>query len=194
MTKRWIAGLVAVPLALTLATGASAQEEAAPEKKEMEQDRIEVQLEPKNDSGLSGVAVISHAADQEDAKRIALHLEGADPGETYPAHIHNGTCAEPGSVVTALESPTQNMEGRATSETVVTRADFEAKAETETAEREKTMEEGEEYAEARAEAEMAEETGKAHSYVIQVHLPGGTPAACGALPAKEKEKDHGEDH
>ena len=69
----------------------------------MEED-LTITLEPTNDSGIRGTAVLR---DEPDAMggpshSVTLELTGLEPGGTYPAHVHSGTCATDGGVVTAL--------------------------------------------------------------------------------------------
>ena len=61
-----------------------------------------VALAPRNESGIAGTAVLAPAAG--DSMVVELSLSGLTAGESYPAHIHEGACASPGSVVVGLES------------------------------------------------------------------------------------------
>lgn len=170
-------------LILALATGATAQEEAEPAKeKEKEQKRaMTVSLTEVNESGITGKAKFVRAEGAEDphAHEVTLRLSGADAG-TYPAHIHRGTCESGGGVAVAL-SPITVEEGAemAAASTVITPDQLAA-----------------EEAEGEAPVAIAGETQEyaaghapmAHGPLfIQVHLPNGTPAACGDLTHGEKE-------
>lgn len=160
---------------LAIAPALAAQEEAA-EKADQEK-KYTVTLASANDSGITGTAVLAAAAEDErpDAHSITLELSGVEAGQTYPAHIHGGTCEEGGGVVAALEPVV--AEGQMASATTVITPDQLAMADT-----------GDEPAEMAAE-EGEEEEHEGHGPLfIQVHLPDGTPAACGNVPMKEHEE------
>jgi hypothetical protein len=67
-------------------------------------------------SGITGDAAANHL---EDEVRIGLSLDGLQPGETYMAHIHEGSCEAGGPVRVPLESVTAGEDGMGTSSTVV---------------------------------------------------------------------------
>lgn len=60
---------------------------------------VAVTLAPGNQSGVRGKAVIGRRGD---SLRVRLMLQGLTPGASYPAHVHEGTCAAGGSVATPL--------------------------------------------------------------------------------------------
>lgn len=193
MSARWTSALTAgaLGLAVALASPAAAQEKAEKaEAKGERQEKVKVSLAAVNESGITGTAAIVRTEDEEGtpAHKVTLALEGAAAG-TYPAHIHGGTCEEGGGVVLALESVRVEAEGSATSSTTISAEQLAAAV----GEREVTAAEGAEAYERaamRVEAEAAEgemREKKAHGPLfIQVHLPDGTPAACGDVPQKKR--------
>lgn len=185
--------LVAAPLllAVAVASTAVAQEHEAHAEHEKATEAMAVTLSQVNDSGIEGKAVISHAEDAEAmaAHQVKVKLTGAAEGQTYPAHVHRGSCEEGGPVVTALTSVEADAEG-ATSTTVVSAADLRAdEAEgaqmAEAAER--TQDDDQPYVEARGEA--GEMMPPMNVLFIQVHAPDGQPVACGDIVAAEGTHD-----
>jgi hypothetical protein len=59
-------------------------------------------LDAVNNSGIEGEATATHSA-QDATVSILLKGDNAKADQTYPAHIHSGTCDAPGPVVVALE-------------------------------------------------------------------------------------------
>lgn len=158
--------------ALAITPALAAQQEA---EKEDQEKKVTVTLEAKNDSGITGTAVLAAApgAETPDAHTVTLELSGVEAGQTYPAHIHGGTCEEGGGVVAALESVA--AEGQMASATTTITPDQLAMGETGDEPTEMAAEEGEE---------------RGHGPLfIQVHLPDGTPAACGNVPMMEHEHE-----
>ena len=145
------------------------------------EEELTITLEPTNDSGIRGTAVLR---DEPDAMggpshSVTLELTGLEPGGTYPAHVHSGTCATDGGVVTALV-PVEAEGSAASATTILSPAQIAALQEAHAGMTEmarETEEEGEE-----------DETEEATLFV-QVHLSDGTPAACGEIPIM-----HGHDH
>lgn len=74
---------------------------------------VEVMLSPKNQSGIAGSATLRHRAD---TLRVSLRLTGLEGGNSYPAHIHQGTCQKGGGVAAGLTSVTA-QDSTGTSET-----------------------------------------------------------------------------
>lgn len=103
-----------------------------------------IQLQAKNNSGITGTAHTERAAG--DSAVLVLQLDGLEQGEQYPAHVHRGTCEAGGPVAVGLTAVSGET---GTSRTTVAPAQF---------------------------ADTVR-------YFIQVHLPGGTPAACVNVPA-----------
>ena len=82
--------LAALSLLLNLVAGgtAFAQDEGTPAPTpDADANRLELEFEELNDSGLSGTATLYEAGDQ---TIVELELEGT--GDEHPAHIHEGTC------------------------------------------------------------------------------------------------------
>lgn len=181
------------PLALVLALAGSAVAQEGEEKEAKTDVRTEVALESLNDSGITGTAILTVAEEavQPHAHAVQVNISGAAAG-TYAAHIHNGTCETGGGVATALTA-IEVAEGAevASSTTTITpeqlaaadRPEAEARAKTET----ETETEGMVAAGMEAETEAPMRHGP---LFVQVHLPDGTPAACGDLPMKGE--GHGE--
>lgn len=104
-------------------------------------------LAPKNDSGLMGSVVVAEAGD---STTVTVTLRGGTPGNSYPAHIHRGMCAEPGAVVQPLTSIAVGADSTGSSMTQVPTA-------------------------------VLEEAEASGPLLVQVHQPGGTPAACASM-------------
>lgn len=80
-----------------------------------------VALAPRNESGIAGTAVLTPAAG--DSLVVELSLSGLTAGQSYPAHVHHGTCSSPGSVAVGLESVAASAEtGRSRTRLVDPRA------------------------------------------------------------------------
>lgn len=71
-----------------------------------------IQLRELNDSGVTGTVVLS---EQGDATRISIQLEGDAVTGGHIAHLHNGTCEEPGEYTYTLNP----VSAEGASETVV---------------------------------------------------------------------------
>lgn len=123
-------------------------------------DTIMVELSSKNDSGIRARARLVHGEDQ---LRVAIAAVGLDAGEEYPAHIHQGTCEEGGGVAAGLD-PVQKESEEDDAGTSISAVSAE------------------ELKEAKDEVESEHP-----SFFLQIHLPDGTPAACGDI---EKEGSH----
>lgn len=123
-------------------------------------DTTMVELSSKNDSGIRARARLVRGEDQ---LRVAVAAVGLDAGEEYPAHIHQGTCEEGGGVAAGLE-PVQRESEEDDAGTSVSTVPME------------------ELKEAKEKAESEHP-----SFFLQIHLPDGTPAACGDI---EKEDSH----
>lgn len=199
-TLRRAAGLAAV-LALAGVTAVSAQEkETAKEKAAAggQEAEVTVQLAPKNDSGVRGTARIyesepeaeveeeaeaeehgeeyEHGEGEEHeeshAHRVVVELEGLEAGQTYPVHVHRGSCAEGGPVLIPLESVEAGASGSGSATTTISG---------------RQLAEAMEKMESEGEGEMEGEGHEHPSVFIQAHQPGGTPAACGDVPMGDDE-------
>lgn len=92
---------IALP-ALALAAcseGGGETAEAAP----ADQNQITASVQAKSESGMQGHVMITSEADEIIVK---LEVLGLEAGTEYPAHLHQGSCAEGGEVVAELDSPT----------------------------------------------------------------------------------------
>lgn len=72
----------------------------------------EVALSSKNDSGITGTAVLSP---QGDSLTVELSLSGLTEGESYAAHVHQGTCDSGGGVAVGLNAVTGQADGTGSS-------------------------------------------------------------------------------
>lgn len=201
--------LVAAPLVLAVAVTSTAfaqereQHEAHAGQEAKAKDAMTVTLSEVNESAIEGKAVISHAEDAEGmaAHQVKVKLTGATEGQTYPAHVHQGSCEEGGPVVTGLTSVEADAEG-ASSTTVVAAADLrDDEAEdaqvAEAAERTEGDEGDEQpYVEARGDIGETPAMAGHGALFIQVHAPDGQPVACGDIePAGDAhERMHEEMH
>lgn len=62
---------------------------------------VDLSLSPKNQSGVSGRARLHQHGD---SLHVSLRLTGLDPGASYPAHVHHGTCQTGGGVAVGLNA------------------------------------------------------------------------------------------
>ncbi len=126
----WLTPLVALTVAGLVACGGGetgdsgemeasgdASEEAAGQMQESAgvADSFQVTLGPKNQSGIEGTATIRHMAD---TVHVTVSLTGLTSGNSYPAHIHQGTCQEGGGVAAGLTA-VEAADGSGSSETQV---------------------------------------------------------------------------
>lgn len=183
-------------LALAGVTAVSAQQEGPAETSHQEQEaEVTVELAPRNDSGIHGTARIyepepesemeegeaheeeyehEEGYEQEEqgemhAHSVVVELHGLASGQSYPVHVHRGSCAEGGPVLLPLESVAAGSEGAGSSTTTLTASDLAAAME-------------------KAESEGEDTEGHEHpSLFLQAHRPGGTPAACGDVPMGDDE-------
>ncbi len=150
------------------------------------QEEITVTLAPKNDSGISGTAVLRHEVDAmgQPAPKVVIDLTGVEAGQSYSAHVHKGTCATGGGVVTALVAV--EAQGSMASSTTVLGSDQIAALEAAHAE---MMDMARTTDDEEDEAEETEEA--SGGLFIQIHMPDGRPAACGDVPMMEDHEDGG---
>lgn len=120
--------------------GAEAAGEAAGET-----DAVQIALAPRNESGIEGTATIRRGAD---TVHVSVSLTGLESGESYPAHVHEGSCQAGGGVAAGLTS-VEAGDGEGSSQTRIPAGELDADGD----------------------------------YFVQAHLPDGTPAACGNVPA-----------
>lgn len=106
---------------------------------------VQISLAPRNESGIEGTATIQRGAD---TVHVSVSLMGLESGNSYPAHVHEGSCQEGGGVAAGLTS-VEAGNGEGSSETRIPAGELSADG----------------------------------SYFVQAHLPDGTPAACGNVPA-----------
>lgn len=124
-----------------------------------------------NNSGVAGTAQLSHG---QDALNVTLNLTGLTPGESYPAHIHRGSCQQDGPVAAPLGSAKAASDGKGAIEASVPMDKFQMS---------QGMKEGE-HAMAEGEGMMEEDQEEHMGFSVRVHLPDGTPAACTDIKAQ----------
>lgn len=148
-----LAGMLAVAGLLACAGQEQGGETATADMAGAEQVADTVTLAPKNESGIAGSVTLTEVGD---SITLAVMLEGGTPGTTYANHIHAGDCNAPGDVAAPLTGVTVTEDGTGMATTTV--------------------------AASVVEGEEAEDTGEDEpALLVQVHLPGGAPAACGAI-------------
>lgn len=81
-----------------------------------------LQLEPLNESGITGEAYTERAPG--DSAVVVLELQGLEEGSEYPAHVHDGRCETGGGVAAALNPVTGGAEGSGASRTTVATDQF----------------------------------------------------------------------
>ena len=193
MKSRELIALLALPLVATRgcqqaeqqAEGEQAQQMEAASEGEMAGGAMSsIELAALNNSGITGMAQLSHTADD---LTVTLDMEGLTAGESYMAHIHKGTCEQGGPPVVTLQA-IEAQDGTGTSTTMV--AMSELMADDEMADDE--MAEDDMAEEGMGEGEMMDGhemmDGEMTGYYIQVHNPDGSPAACANIKAGDKMK------
>ena len=83
---------------------------------------VTVNLATRNDSGVSGTAVLTTSGD---STVVALSLKGAHANASLQSHIHFGTCQQPGGVVVALAPVMVGADGSGSSQTTVATASLD---------------------------------------------------------------------
>lgn len=84
---------------------------AAPAPASTTMEPVEVELDEVDDSNIEGKATATHSPTD---VTVAIVLEeGGNTETSYPAHIHTGTCKEPGPVAVEL-SPVVNLQSSKT--------------------------------------------------------------------------------
>jgi hypothetical protein len=183
MRMRTIATLLLLPLLVSLACARG--EQAQQEETGMEESgdemaagsemtmggTVTLDLATLNNSGITGTAEITHG---EDAVTVVLNMSGLTAGESYAAHVHQGTCEQQGSVVAPLNPVVGGTDGSGTSTTEIANSDLEGMM----GEESPMGEEGE----MGMEGEHPE-----GDFFVQVHSPDGTRAACANLERPSEE-------
>lgn len=166
ITSRWTPFALAALLPLVACGGADDAETEPTDEPMMEEpaeapaeagmmEPITVMMSAKGESGITGEATAMHHAD---SVAVEVAISGASADGEYPAHVHAGTCDEPGSVLAPLNSlQVTGGSGSSTTELV------------------------------------SSEVPRDQGAVIQVHLPDGTPAACGDMMGHGEMEGHSMD-
>lgn len=186
MRSRTAVGTLLLPLlaALACAGGEQAeQQETATQGMEAASEAAmpaAMTLAALNNSGISGTARLSHS---QNALAVTLNLTGLTAGESYPAHVHRGSCQQDGPVLAPIGSATAASDGTGTIEASIPMDEFQMtegmkEGEHAMAEGEHAMEEGE------AMMQEGQEATEYTGYSVRVHMPDGTPAACTEIKAK----------
>lgn len=163
---RYIASVCAfVMLAVLVSPSpAAAQEKTTDEEKRA--DRT-VKLSEKNESGVKGTAAL-HPSEGEMAKHVVdVRLQGMEAGATYRLHLHGGTCARDGQVITPVASVEADTEGEA-------EATAELSVETLTP-----------ASSARAAEAEADPKRRHPALFLQARSADGAAVACGDVPMKQ---------
>lgn len=84
-----------------------------------------VTLNAVNESGITGTAEVGPA---DDAVEIEVSLEGLAEGDTYPVHLHEGTCSEGGGVAAPIGEVTGGTDGTGSATATIAAADLSADA------------------------------------------------------------------
>lgn len=79
----------------------------------------EVELSAKNDSGITGTATLTARGD---SLAVDLSLSGLTEGDSYAAHLHEGTCEAGGGVVVGLAAVTGQADGTGSSTKSIARS------------------------------------------------------------------------
>lgn len=134
ITARWtLALLMLSAFALAGCSNGSNGEPAEGQQSSQAQDRMEMakaeeappatlSLTPKNETGIGGSLEITYGMD---STRVDLTLTGLEPEAMYTAHIHEGSCDNPGTVVLPLESVIADSDGTGHSTSTVGTAELE---------------------------------------------------------------------
>lgn len=75
-----------------------------------------VNLAAKNNSGITGTAALKTMGD---SVQVTVNLVGLKAGQTYPAHVHQGTCDAGGPVAAPLTSVAATADGTGSSTTTI---------------------------------------------------------------------------
>lgn len=82
-----------------------------------------VTLNALNESGITGTAEVRGAGDDVE---IEVSFEGLTEGETYPVHLHEGTCADGGGVAAPIGEVTGGADGTGSASATLAAADLSA--------------------------------------------------------------------
>ncbi len=75
-----------------------------------------IAMQPVGGSGISGEATLTENGQQ---TQVMVRIMGSTDNSTHQGHIHQGTCASPGSVVVPLQPITTDGQGGGTSTSTV---------------------------------------------------------------------------
>jgi hypothetical protein len=102
----------------------------------------------------SGITGTATLMPSGDSTMVMVALHGATPGQSYASHVHAGGCDQPGAMLVPLTSVVAGADSSGSSTTTVATATLDS---------------------------LSRQYG---ALLVQSHLSNGTPAACGALPAR----------
>lgn len=182
LNKVWTLAFVLLPFALL--TGCAPEEEAGAtqdgteefdqtrtdQTEEQRMDRgaetergTQIDLSAKNESNVSGSATITPVSGE--MLRVQINLQGAEQGQQYPTHIHQGTCDEGGPVVLELDPVTPGQQ---------------------TGMRDQQGQQGQAGQQGQQSQQgqtvSTRELQSGQEYFLQTHAPDGQPVACGDIP------------
>lgn len=84
-----------------------------------------VTLNAVNESGITGTAEVGPSGD---AVEIEVSFEGLTEGDTYPVHLHEGTCSEGGGVAAPIGEVTGGTDGTGSASATIAAGDLSADA------------------------------------------------------------------
>ncbi|MFW6010764.1 MAG: hypothetical protein ACOC9H_02480 [Gemmatimonadota bacterium] len=84
-----------------------------------------ITLNAVNESGITGTAEVGPDGD---AVEIEVAFEGLTEGETYPVHLHEGTCSEGGGVAAPIGEVTGGADGTGSASATIAADDLSADA------------------------------------------------------------------
>lgn len=118
----------------------------------------EIDLSAKNQSNVSGTATVTPMSG--DMMRVQVNLQGAEQGQQYPTHIHQGTCDQGGPVVLELDPVTPGQQT--------------GMQEQQGQQQQMEQQQGQQIS--------TRELQPGQDYFLQTHSPDGEPIACGDIP------------
>lgn len=84
-----------------------------------------VSLAARNESGVTGTATVRAAGD---FLEIEVNFQGLTEGESYPVHLHEGSCSAGGGVAAPIGEVTGGTDGTGSASTSIARADLSVDA------------------------------------------------------------------
>lgn len=194
LNRVWTLAFVLLPFALL--TGCAPEEEAGAtqdgteefdqtrtdQTEEQRMDRgaetergTQIDLSAKNQSNVSGSATITPIGGE--MMRVQINLQGAEQGQQYPTHIHQGTCDEGGPVVLELDPVTP---GQQTGMRDQQGQQGQAGQQGQQGQQDRMGQQGQQ--DQQGQAVSTRELQSGQDYFLQTHAPDGQPVACADIP------------